>query len=356
MTPDPFSHPIMGGLYGDREIGAFLGVDTTLQNMLAVEAAYAHALGQAGKVPIKVAQRAAEEIATCQLNLADLRQGMAVDGVCVPAMVRQLKTKLPDDLHVALHSGLTSQDVIDTALILSLVPILAIFETRLKVLEAALSSLIDQFGAQPLQGRTRKQAALPITVADRIAAWTRPLARHLKRLDQMKTDLLALQLGGPVGTREQLNPEIARHLAHGLGLFDPGSAWHTDRSALTDFADWLSLVTGGIGKIGEDICLMAQQGFDEISVAGGGTSSAMAHKANPILAETLVTLARYNATQLPGMHHALVHEQERSGSAWALEWMVLPSMIVATGTALNTAISLCGNIKQMGKWDGKSLS
>ena len=90
---------------------------------------------------------------------------------------------------------------------------------------------------------------------------------------------------------------------------------------------------------------------NEIGLAGGGGSSAMPHKANPVLAELLVTLARFNATQVAGIHHALVHEQERSGAAWMLEWMILPQMTMATGRALTAARSLCGQITQIGATD-----
>jgi len=93
---------------------------------------------------------------------------------------------------------------------------------------------------------------------------------------------------------------------------------------------------------------MAQQGLDEIALADGGSSSAMPHKRNPVQAELLVTLARFNATQLAGLHHALVHEQERSGAAWALEWMLLPQMCVATGCALCTARALLGSVERLG--------
>ena len=105
-----------------------------------------------------------------------------------------------------------------------------------------------------------------------------------------------------------------------------------------EFAGWLSLVTGSLGKIGQDIALLAQMGA--IVLAGGGKSSAMPHKSNPVPAEALVALARFNATQLSGIHHAVVHEQERSGAAWTLEWMILPQMIVATAASLSRAAAL----------------
>ena len=93
---------------------------------------------------------------------------------------------------------------------------------------------------------------------------------------------------------------------------------------------------------------MAQQGLDDIRIAGGGGSSAMPHKSNPVLAELLVTLARLNAGSLSGMQHALIHEQERSGAAWMLEWALLPQMTLATGRAVTAAQALCNGIENMG--------
>ena len=93
---------------------------------------------------------------------------------------------------------------------------------------------------------------------------------------------------------------------------------------------------------------MAQQGLDEIALSGGGGSSAMAHKQNPILAELLITLGQFNAVQIGGMHQAMIHEQERSGSAWSLEWMILPQMAQAAGRSLSAAIEVCSKIERMG--------
>jgi 3-carboxy-cis,cis-muconate cycloisomerase len=95
------------------------------------------------------------------------------------------------------------------------------------------------------------------------------------------------------------------------------------------------------------VALMAQGG-NEIALAGGGGSSAMPHKRNPVAAEALTALARFNATQLSGMHQALVHEQERSGAAWTLEWLLLPQMVTATAGALRLALDLAGRVETLG--------
>ncbi|TIN70121.1 MAG: 3-carboxy-cis,cis-muconate cycloisomerase, partial [Mesorhizobium sp.] len=123
--------------------------------------------------------------------------------------------------------------------------------------------------------------------------------------------------------------------------------WQNQRDALADFAGWLSLLTGSLGKFGQDIALLAQGGT-EIKLSGGGGSSTMPHKQNPVKAEALVALARFNATQLAGLHHALVHEQERSGAAWTLEWLLLPQMVVATAASLRLAAELAAQVESLG--------
>jgi 3-carboxy-cis,cis-muconate cycloisomerase len=141
---------------------------------------------------------------------------------------------------------------------------------------------------------------------------------------------------------------VAAVVAEALGLENPPRAWHAMRDGVAEFAGLLSLVSGTLGKMGQDIALMAQQGIAEIELSGGGTSSAMAHKQNPIFAELLVTLARFNAAQVGAIQQALVHEQERSGAAWALEWMVLPQMAQATARALAAAIQIAGQVRRIG--------
>jgi 3-carboxy-cis,cis-muconate cycloisomerase len=134
-------------------------------------------------------------------------------------------------------------------------------------------------------------------------------------------------------------------MAKRLGLGLVPRARHSERDGQAELAGWLSLVTGSLGKMGADIALAAQSEIGEIRLKSGGGSSAMPHKVNPIGAEVLVTLARFNATLVSGMHQALVHENERSGAAWTLEWMLLPQMAVATGVALRAANELTANIE-----------
>jgi len=348
MSVSVFDHPWLAALLGDEEVARHFSVEAELRAMLEFEVALAMAEAELGIVPMEAAQAIAAVALSFQPDLPALSAATLRDGVVVPEWVAQLRRAVgtPHGSHV--HFAATSQDVIDTSLISRLKPVLDILATRLADLDVRLADLARDHGGLPLMGRTRMQRALPIAWADKIAAWRAPLMRTHKRLQELKPRLLVVQFGGPVGTLEKLGdkgPSVAAALASRLDLAVPAGSWHNARDNLVDFAGWLSLLTGSLGKIGADIALMAQSEIAEVTVLGGGRSSAMAHKENPVLAETLVTLARFNATQVSGMYHALVHEQERSGSAWTLEWLVLPQMVAAAGAALARSLALLDTLR-----------
>ncbi|MBJ3775433.1 3-carboxy-cis,cis-muconate cycloisomerase [Acuticoccus mangrovi] len=345
-----FEHSLFAPLFGDAETAAVFAPDHTLALYNTVELALTRALAANGLADHAAAERVAALLADFRPDMDALAVATLRDGIPLPGYVKALKAAAGDDA-VAVHKGSTSQDIMDTALVLALRSVNAMLETRLGALIVALGELADRFGDRPLMGRTRMQAALPVTVRHRIKEWRTPLAREVAALEGLRPRLEVLQFGGPVGTREGWEGKgdaVARHMAAALGLADPGAAWHTERGNLAAYAAWLAAVSAALGKIGADVALMAQQGIGEIRLAGGGGSSAMAHKANPIAAELLVTLARFTAAGLGGFAQSAVHEQERSGTAWALEWMILPQMCVATGAGLATALRLVAAVEMMG--------
>jgi 3-carboxy-cis,cis-muconate cycloisomerase len=346
MTVSALDSPILSALLGDAEVAAQFSVEADLRAMLAFESALARAEASAGLVPEAAAARIAAVCDTFAPDVAGLAQGAARDGVVAPALVRQLRAAVgaPHDAHV--HRGATSQDMIDTSLVMRLKPVLALFEARLAGLVESLGALEARQGAIPLMGHTRMQRALPIAAADKLRVWRAPLERHLARLGEVRPRLLVVQFGGAVGLRDGLDGKgaaVAAELARLLGL-GAGPCWHAERDGLAELASWASLVSGALGKIGADVALMTQNEVGEARLADGGGSSAMPHKSNPVRAEILVTLARFNAALLGAQHQALVHENERSGAAWTLEWLVLPQMLAATAAALRHAAALCAGL------------
>ena len=337
---------LLSALAGDPEVEAFFTDAAVLAALLRFESALAEAEAAAGLIPAEAAARIADACAGFAPDWPALRAGLARDGVVVPEFVRQLRAAVGAPHAGSLHRGATSQDVIDTGLVLRLRPVLDLLDGRLDALDAALAALSARDGATAVMAQTRMQRALPFTAADKVETWRGPIPRHRARLAELRPRLLRLQLGGPVGTRAELGPAaaaVAAHMAGRLGLAD-APAWHAQRDGIAEFGAWLALVAGSLGKLGQDVALMVQNEVGTARLAGGGTSSAMAHKSNPVPAELLVALARFVAGLSGTLDGALVHENERSGAAWTLEWLVLPQMAVAAGAALRTALSLVPNL------------
>lgn len=340
------SHPLLQSLIGDEEAGSLFSNEAELSALLDVEAALAAAQAESGLIGQDAAQRITEACRTFRPDWSGLSEGLAQDGVIVPAFVKQLRAAIGEPHAPSVHLGATSQDIIDTAFVLRLKRILAIYEHRISELMTALRDLRDRDGAVMLMAHTRMQRALPFTASDKVDTWLQPLERHAQSLRDLAPRLLVLQLGGPVGTRREMKGHgdaVADAMAEILGLAYAPS-WHSQRDRIGEFAAFLSLLSGTLGKIGQDAALMAQNEIGEVRLASGGGSSAMPHKSNPVQAEILVALARFNAGLLGTMHQALVHENERSGAAWTLEWMVLPQMVTATAAGLRKAQALIGGM------------
>lgn len=349
MSLSPFEHPYLGGLFGDADIAALFSAQADVAAMLRFEVALAEAQAVTGVIANDVATSIAAGIATVQVDMDALRQGMAKDGVVIPELIRQLRAAIGGDAAAKVHFGATSQDVIDTSLMLRMKAAGQILDARLSSMLQALDDILARDGARQLMGYTRMQAAIPITVADRLSSWQQPLVRHRSRLADFGIHGFAVQFGGAAGSLEKFGdkgPGVRAELARRLGLVDIPQ-WHSQRDGIASFGTILGLITGSLGKIGQDVALLAQGGA-EIRLSGGGGSSAMPHKQNPVLAETLVTLARFNAVQVSALQQSMVHEQERSGAAWMLEWLVLPQMVAATGNALSSAQRLIGQIQSLG--------
>jgi len=343
--------PLLASLTGDDEIAPYFEAATDIAAMLRFEIALAEAEAEHGIIPPDAATAIAAAALDFTPDLASLAKGIERDGMVVPDLIRQLRAHVGPEHGAHVHHGSTSQDVIDTAFLLRMKPVAAILALRLRTIIGRLEELSAAHGQDPLMARTRMQAAIAVTVGDRLRNWRQPLEHLSAALDAFAPRLFALQFGGPAGTLDALGGKaqaVAASLAKCLDLSLPDVSWHAQRVRLVELANWLSLLTGTLGKMGQDVVLMAQNEIAEVSLAETGGSSAMHHKKNPVKAEILVTLARFNATQVAGMHHALVHEQERSGMAWTLEWMLLPQMVMAAGASTRLAGLLLTSINRIG--------
>lgn len=340
-------HPWFGDLFGCEETAALFSTNRQLATLLQVEAAWTRALG--GVEEADQAERIARKIERLTIKPDALRTGTTKDGIPVPTLVRLIKAQFPESDHAWIHRGLTSQDVMDTALMLTLRDFSHSLSTRLRSLHAGLDSLGQANHDRQLTALTRMQPALLIAAPLLVDNWARPLHRLEQSLRLSVERVSVIQWGGAIGTRPHPQKEqLGALFAQALGLCDPGFCWHTDRTRLIDFATLLIQLCSVVGKIGEDVVLMAALGSDQITLAQGGGSSAMAHKNNPIKAEALVTLARYAAMLSTGLHGSALHEAFRSGRSWALEFLTLPNLCLTTAASVRIAADVITSIDALG--------
>jgi 3-carboxy-cis,cis-muconate cycloisomerase len=330
----------VAGIFADDHFG---------QLMLQFEAALAQVQGRLGIIPAKAGQQIAAAAATLRIDFNELQAETEKAGVPVIGLVKQLRGAVGDAADY-VHWGATTQDVMDTALILQLRASLDHIEPTLQQLITQLAQLAGQHRHTVMAGRTHSQQALPIPFGLKVAGWLAPLLRHRQRLAESKPRLLVVQFGGAAGTLASLGndgPAVRAALARELGLAESPIPWHTQRDNLAEFAGWLSLVSGSLAKMAQDIILLAQSEVSEVretaDTARGG-SSTMPQKSNPIISETIIAAARANAGLLASMHQALVQEHERATHGWQLEWLTLPQMVGLTAAALNKALFLSQNL------------
>ena len=347
MAVTPFDSAMMRGLFGDDDIARLFSDSAEVRAMLLVEGALAQAQGELGVIPSDSAAFIKRAVMEVQIDPAGLSAETGVNAVVVPALVKAFHAATDAPEHAQyFHWGATSQDIMDTALVLRLKQVLALFEGRLQAIIKALGTLAETHADLPMAGRTYGQIASPTTFGATVATWGVPLIDHLQRLTELRPRLLRISLFGAAGTASQLQhaPDLRRKIAKALGLTSTDTPWHSTREGIAEFSGWLALVTGSLGKVGEDLLLLTQSGIAEVSLGGGGSSSTMPQKSNPVLPSLLVALARQVTALNAALQGAQIHRQQRDGAAWFVEWMNLGQITMATGRALTAAGELSGNI------------
>lgn len=354
MAFSPTDSILFAQLFSDAELADIFSDAQFVRHMLHVEAALAQAQGRLGVIPANAAASIAAAAATLEIDFALLQAGTEKAGLPVIELVRQLRAAVHKngnaDAASYVHWGATTQDIMDTALLLQVRAALTLLEAKLQQVIHNLAELAAHHRHTLMAGRTHSQQALPITFGLKVANWLAPLLRHQARLMELKPRLLCVQLGGAAGTLASLGADgmaIVKALAEELGLNAPPLPWHTQRDNLAELAGWLSLLSGSLAKMAQDIILLAQSEVGEVQESADrvrGGSSTMPQKSNPIISELIIAAARANAAHLSSMHQALIQEHERATHGWQLEWLTLPQMFAHTATALNKARFLSQNL------------
>jgi len=325
-----------------------------VQAMLDFEAALARAEARVGLIP---SSAVAPIAAACDAGLYDfaaLGEAIATAGNSAIPLVKALGKQIASSDAEAeryVHLGATSQDVMDSGLVLQLRQALALIENQLAQLADSLAAQAQRFAATPLAGRTWLQHATPVTLGMKIAGWLGAVTRSRQRLQQLKPRLLVLQFGGASGTLAALGEQalpIAEALAEELQLTLPEQPWHAQRDRIVEFGAVLGLIAGSLGKFGRDISLLMQTEAAEVfepAAPGKGGSSTMPHKRNPVGAAVLIGAA----TRVPGLvstlFSAMPQEHERSLGLWHAEWETLPEICCLVSGSLQQARLLADGLE-----------
>ena len=345
LTDPMFGSPAVLDLFSDV---------ATVRRMLDVEAALALAEAQCGVIPEAAAAVIGEVCATDPIDLDALALAAVSAGNLAIPFVKQLTaavTQRDADAGRYVHWGATSQDIIDTALVLQLTDALQAIDANLLQLGDACAALASAHRATPMVARTWLQHALPATFGLKAAGWLDAVRRDLARVDQARDHVRVLQFGGAAGTLASLGddaPAVAAHFARALQLQAPVLPWHAHRDRLVEVATTLGMLTGTLGKMARDISLLMQTEVAEVAEptgAGRGGSSTMPHKRNPVgCAAVLAAAVRVPplvATMLAGM----TQEHERALGGWQAEWDTLPQIVTLAAGALRQMGEVVGGLQ-----------
>ncbi|WAF88599.1 3-carboxy-cis,cis-muconate cycloisomerase [Metapseudomonas otitidis] len=318
-----------------------------VQGMLDFEAALARAEARVGLIP---REAVAPIEAACRADFYDfsaLAQVIATAGNSAIPLVKALGKRIAaasPEAERYVHLGATSQDAMDSGLVLQLRAAIGLIEADLAALGDALAEQAERHADTPLAGRTWLQQATPVTLGMKLAGLLGAVTRHRQRLAELKPRLLCLQFGGASGSLAALGEQawpVAEALAVELSLNLPDQPWHTQRDRLVEFASLLGLVAGTLGKLGRDLSLLMQTEAGELfepAAPGKGGSSTMPHKRNPVSAAVLIGAA----TRAPGLvatlFAAMPQEHERSLGLWHAEWESLPELCCLVSGALQHAL------------------
>ncbi|HLX41145.1 MAG TPA: 3-carboxy-cis,cis-muconate cycloisomerase [Ktedonobacteraceae bacterium] len=327
-------------LFSTPGMSSTFSSEAHVRAMLAFEAALARAEARAGIIP----QDAATGIAAlCRVELFDVaalyREAASAGTPAIP-LVRMLTALIEGDARKYVHWGATSQDAIDTALMLQMRDGLELLLEGLPGICVACAKLSEQHRHTLMVGRTLLQQALPITFGLKTARWLALVVRQVHTLRECRKRALAVQLGGAAGTLAALGDQgfqVQQLLAEELSLPVPDLPWHAERDRIAEIATALGVVAGAMAKIAEDVVLLAQTEVGEVSegaVLGKGGSSALPQKHNPVDATGALAAARLAIGIVPVLLAAMAQEHERAVGGWQVEWSAIPDLFRFTASAV----------------------
>jgi 3-carboxy-cis,cis-muconate cycloisomerase len=350
----PTPPSLFGPLFSSAAMRAVTDDKARLQRMLDFEAALAKAEAKAGVIPAKAAAPIAQACQAERFNIAQIAEDAVAAGNIAIPLVKALTAEVAKTDRAAsgfVHWGATSQDVIDTALVLELRAAIEALVEDLDRAVAGFSTQARRHKKTPAVARTWMQQALPMPFGLKVAGYAAALSRAKARLLRLRTEALMLQFGGAAGTLAALGDkglDVTAGLAKELKLPAPEAPWHGHRDRLAEVAGAFAILAGTCGKIARDISLLMQTEVGEAfepAEAGRGGSSSMPHKRNPTAAATALACAAMAPQLAATIFAAQVQEHERALGGWQAEWPTFPALALVTSGALRAIVDIAQGLE-----------
>ncbi len=336
-------------MFGDPATNELLGETATVAAWLDVERALAAAQAELGLVSSAAAAAVDAFARVDRIDTAALRERTRWIGYPVLPMLEQLRRDSPPDVAATIHCGATTQDIMDTGLVLGLRSTLTRIDQLLVEVGDLTAAQADRHRSTIMVARTHAQPAVPTTFGAKVAVWLSEFARHRDRLYATGARVCVLSLYGAGGTSAALGPrsrEVRRLVARRLGLAVADVPWHSARDNLAEVAFVLASISATCGKIAREVIDLSRPEIGEIREGGHdhrGASSTMPQKANPISSEVVIGMSSLAAQQVPALLAAMRTGHERAAGEWQIEWDSLPTVVgLAAGCLLNTREILAG--------------
>lgn len=338
--PTTLDCELLGDLYGTAELREIFDTGALVQAWLDVERTLAEAEAEAGVIPASAAARIASEADASLYDVASLRAGIAVSKHPLVPLIRALVDRCGGE-GGWVHWGATTQDIVDTALVLQARRALGPIERDLRRAALAAAALARRYAETPMAGRTHAQHAVPITFGLKAATWADELDRARQRLDRAAEAALTAQLSGAAGTFATLGedaPAVQEAFCRRLGLARADVHWHATRDRLRDLAHALVQVSAAAERIAAEIVRLQSTEIAEVaepSTESHVGSSTMPQKRNPMTCEYVVAGARLLRGAASVLVDSPAHAYERDMSSWAAEWLALPQVFILAGGLLD---------------------
>lgn len=341
MFRNQYGSPAMRSVFSDEHL---------LQKWLDVWAALAEAEGEVGIIP----EEAAQHIKSCasykNMDMEEIREGILKTSHPLMPQIRCFERVCGKKAGGFLHWGATTQDIMDTAIVLQIKEAHGILKEQVKKLLRLCLKRAKENQNVVMAGRTHGQHAVPVTLGYKIAIWADEFGRHLERLEQGSGRYITGQLGGAAGTLASLGSEgleVQKRLCRILELNVPVTTWHVARDGFAEFASTVAMIAGTVGKIANEFINLERTEICELEESfamGKVGSSTMPHKRNPMVCENILGTVRIVQANAALSFGAMIQEHERDMSFWQTEWSYIPQICIMLDGAIQMMNTILENM------------